>query len=174
MGTKISNGKLVFTGIQIGIAKTFFYSFLFMVYAIIRSSFFINTSLAGKAKSNILFSNGFALAYTISVFAILTGIISALIGALTILIIKKILLYFNPELLSFKAISIGIIWSLFSLIIFYHILYTASANRFSFAYPQTFLFWFILPVCIYLAAYIIGSKKLNDLIINKSATVNDR
>lgn len=135
------------------------YSLLVMAYTIIRSSVTICDIVPAGERNSILFVNSFSVAYSVVVFSLLMAVISSLAGACVAVILKKMLLYFNPLFNSNKGVYISGILSLIlpgMLSILFYIFLGGS-----FTYPQTFLFWFLFPGIIFFAACMVAGIKLN-------------
>jgi hypothetical protein len=158
----ISNKTVAYAGAKLAVAGVFGYALLVMFYAIIRSSITIYNIMSSGERSNILFLNGFSIAYTVAIFSILMGIFSFMAGAIAGIILKKMLQYFNPNSSNRKAIILSCLTAFATLIIMYLLLYTLLKNWMTFNYMESFSFWFLLPAVIYVGACIIGGSKLNE------------
>jgi hypothetical protein len=159
----ISNKTVAYAGAKVAIAGVFGYALLVMLYAIIRSSNSIYNIIPSGERNNILFLNGFSIAYTVAIFSILMGMISFITGAIAGVILKKALQYFNPNFSNRKAIVISCITALVTLMIVYLLLFGLLKNWMTFNYVETFSFWFLLPAVIYLGACVVGGSKLNKI-----------
>jgi hypothetical protein len=162
----ISNKKVAYNGALVGIAAVFGYSLLVAVYVVIRSSSTIYSIVPQEEKNSIIMANGFSAIYSIAIFAILMAAFSAIIGAVTAIILKEILLYFNSEFNFNKAILISFITALIEVIIGYFILFALLKDWMTFNYIEPFLFWFLLPAAIFMGVCMIGGRQLNRIFIN--------
>ena len=157
----ISNKTVAYNGAIVAVAAVFAYSIVVMIYAIIRSSTTIYSIMPKGERNNILITNGFSIAYSIAIFSLLMAVLSSVSGAVAAVILKKSLVYFNPQFNFRKAIIISSIAALAMLFIIYFLLYALLKERMTFNYAETFLFWFLFPAIIFFAACIIGGSKLN-------------
>jgi hypothetical protein len=162
----ISNKKVAYNGAIVAIAAVFGYSLVVAIYVVIRSSSTIYNIVPQEEKTSIIMTNGFSAIYSIAIFALLMAAFSAIIGAVTAIILKKILLYFNPELNSKKAILISFITVFIGVIIMYFILFALLKDWMTFNYIEPFLFWFLLPAAIFMGVCIVGGRQLNRIFIN--------
>ena len=159
--THISNKKVAYNGAIVAVAAVFGYALVVTIYVVIRSSSTIYSIVPQEEKMSIIWANGISVAYSIAIFSLLMAIISAIIGGIVALILKKLLLYFNPEFNVKKAILISFITALIEVIIVYFMLFTLLKDWMTFNYMETFLFWFLLPAAIFLGVCTIGGNKFN-------------
>jgi hypothetical protein len=162
--TYISNKTIAYTAAKIAIAGVFGYALLVMLYAIIRSSVNIYKIMPSGERSNILILNSFSIAYSVSIFSLLMALLSSITGAVSGIILKKALQYFNPSLNNRKAIVVSCVVAFVTLMFVYLFLYALLKNWMTFNYMETFLFWFLIPAVIYAAACVVGGSKLNKLL----------
>ncbi len=162
----ISNKKVAYNGALVGIAAVFGYSLVVAVYVVIRSSSTIYSIVPQEEKTSIIMANGFSMVYSIAIFSLLMAVFSAIIGAVVALILKKLLLYFNPELNFKKAILISFITALIGVIIIYFMLFAVLKDWMTFNYIEPFLFWFLIPAAIFVGVCIVGGRQLNRVFIN--------
>jgi len=156
---------VAYNGALVAISAVFFYSMIAMGYVIIRSSANIYSIMPRGERNGILLVNGFSVAYSVAVFSLLLAIISSVGGAVASVILKRFLLYFNPEFNFRKAIFISCMTSLSLLSIVYVLLYSIMKDRMTIKYVETFLFWFILPAMLCFVVCIIGGSKLNSIFV---------
>jgi hypothetical protein len=168
----ISNKTVAYAGAKVAIAGVFGYALLVMLYAIIRSSITIYNSMPSGERSNILFLNGFSIAYSVAIFSILMGMFSFMAGAIAGIILKKMLQYFNPNFSNTKVIVISCITAFTTLMIVYLLLFGLLKNWMTFNYIETFSFWFLLPAIIYVGACVVGGNKLNKILQIQKNAVN--
>lgn len=157
----ISNKKVAYNGALVGIAAVFGYSLAVSIYVVIRSSSTIYSIVPQEEKTSIIMANGFSVVYSIALFALLMAAFSAIIGAVTAIILKKILLYFNSEFNFNKTILISLITASIEVIIGYFILFALLKDWMTFNYIEPFLFWFIFPAAIFVGVCVIGGSYLN-------------
>ncbi len=162
----ISNKKVAYNGALVGIAAVFGYSLVVAVYVVIRSSSTIYSIVPQEEKTSIIMANSFSMVYSIAIFSLLMAVFSAIIGAVVALILKKLLLYFNPELNFKKAILISFITALIGVIIIYFMLFAVLKDWMTFNYIEPFLFWFLIPAAIFVGVCIVGGRQLNRVFIN--------
>ncbi len=156
-----SNKSVAYIGAFVATAAVFFYSLAIMIYTVIRSSSTIYSIMPQGERASILWANGISVAYSIAVFSLLMAAISALIGIISTIILKKLLLYFNPQFDVKKAIVISFMTALTGVIIIYLLLFALLKDWMTLNYIETFSFWFLMPASIYLMASIIGGRQLN-------------
>lgn len=94
---------------------------------------------------------------------LLMAVVSAMAGTIACVVMKKPLLYFNPQLISSIALRISCVTALVLLGVMYLILYALLNQWMTFYYTETFLFWFLFPALIFLVS-IIGGSKLNRIL----------
>jgi hypothetical protein len=168
----IFNKSVAYNGAMIAIAAAFTYSLVVMSYVIIRSSLTIYSIMPSGERSNILLINGFSIAYSVVIFSIVMALLSSVSGAVTAVILKKLLVYFNPELNYRKAIIISSFVALSMLIILYILLYALLKDWMTYNYVETFMFWFIIPAAFFFTVCIIGGSKLNKFSISGITVVS--
>jgi hypothetical protein len=157
----ISNKKVACNGAIVAIAAVFGYSLVVAVYVVMRSSSTIYSIVPQEEKTSIIMANGFSVAYSIAIFSLLMALISAILGAVSAVVLKKLLLYFNPEFNVKKAILISFSTALIGVIIIYFMLFALLKDWMTFNYIEPFLFWFLLPAAIFLGVCIAGGSYLN-------------
>ena len=157
----ISNKNVAYNGAIVAVAAVFGYALLVTIYVIMRSSSIIYSIVPQEEKTSIIWANGISVAYSIAVFSLLMAVFSAIIGAITAIILKKLLLYFNPEFNVKKAMLISFITALIGVSIGYFTLFALLKEWMTFNYIETFSFWFLLPAAIFLGVCIAGGSYLN-------------
>ena len=160
----ISNKTVAYNGAVVAVATVFAYSIIVMMYAIIRSSVTICSIMPKVERNTILLANGFSVAYSVAIFSLLMAVFSSAAGAVTGVILKKLLLYFNPLFNFRKAVLISCITSFALLILIYLLFYALLKDWMTFNYAETFSFWFLFPAIIFFAACIIAGSKLNKIL----------
>jgi hypothetical protein len=163
----ISNKKAACNGALIAVAGVFAYSLAVMLYVIIRCSISIYTIMPSSERSTILWTNGFSIAYSVVVFSLLMSAPSLLAGAVAGVVLRKVFLWFNPQLHFSKAILISSITSLVLLLLLYLLLYMLLKERITLQYAGTFLFWYVFPGAIFFIAVVNSGVKLNNFFIEK-------
>ncbi len=158
----ISNITVAYNGAIAAIAAVFAYSLIVMTYVLIRSSATIYSIMEEGERTTILLASGFSAAYSVAVFSLLTAGFSSVVGLLAAVILKKSLLYFNPQFDFRKAILISGITASGMLTVIYLLLYTLLGDWMTFNYIETLSFWFLFPAAIFFAACVIGGGKLNN------------
>lgn len=162
--SNISNRAVAYKGAIVAIAATFAYSMIVMIYTIIRSSATIYSIMPTGERNTILLANGFSVAYSVAVFSFLMAILSAMAGSVAGVILKKLLLHFNPQFNFRKAVFISCITAFVLLALLYFLFYALLKDWMTFDYYETFSFWFLLPAVIFFAACIIAGSKLNKVL----------
>lgn len=166
----ISNKTVAYYGATVAVAAVFAYSMIVMIYSIIRSSTTILNIMPIGERSTVLLANGFSIAYSIAVFSFLMAVLSSVAGAVTGVILKKLMIYFNPQFNFGKAVLVSCITALVLLTLIYLLFYGLLKDWMTFSYPETFSFWFLIPAVIFTAVCIIGSSKLNQVLQTESQT----
>ena len=161
----ISNKTAAYNGALVAVAGVFAYSIVVMLYVIIRSSISIYTLMPFSERSTILWTNGFSIAYSVLVFSLLMSAPSLLAGAVTGVILRKVLLRFNQQKHFSKAILISSLTALVLLSALYFLLYMLLKERITLQYAETFLFWYVFPAGIFFIAVVISGAKLNNYFI---------
>jgi hypothetical protein len=161
MNTIISNKRAAYNGALIAVVGVFAYSLVVMLYAIIRSSVSIYNIMPSSEQNTILWANGFSIAYSVAVFSILMAVVSSLAGAGAGVILRKVMLWFNPKLHFNKSIAVSIITSLVLLLLLYLSLYKLLKERITLQYAETFLFWYVFPAVIFFTTMVLAGVKLN-------------
>lgn len=155
---------MALNGAAVAIASVFAYSLLVMIYSIIRSSATIYSIMPMGERSSIIWANGISVAYSVAVFSVILALISSLLGAIAAVILKKLLLYFNPQFIFRKALIISCITAFALLMLLYLLLYALLKDWMTFNYIETFLFWFLFPAAIFFSVCVIGGSKLNKIL----------
>ena len=159
-----SNKVTALNGATVAVAAVFAYSIIVMIYVIIRSSATIYSIMPMGERNNILWANGISIAYSVAVFSVLLASISSVAGAITAVILKKLLLYFNPQFNNKKNVFISCITALALLTLLYLLLYALLKDWMTFNYYETFLFWFLFPAAIFFLVCVVGGSKLNKVL----------
>ena len=157
----ISNKVIALNGATVAVAAVFAYSVIVMIYAIVRSSATIYSIMPVGERNSILWANNISVAYSVAVFSILFALVSSISGAIAAVILKNLLLYFNPKFIFRKAVLISCITAFATLTIMYVLLYVLLKNWMTLDYLETFSFWFLFPAAIFFSACVIGGSKLN-------------
>jgi hypothetical protein len=160
----ITNKNVAYNGAIVAVAAVFGYSLVVMIYVVIRSSSTIYSIVPQEERTSIIMANGFSVAYSIAIFSLLMAAFSAIIGAVSAIILKKILLYFNPEFNDKKAILISFITALIGIIALYFMLFALLKDWMTFNYIETFSFWFLIPAAIYFTVCVILGSQLNRIL----------
>ena len=175
--TNISNKTVAYNGATVAVAAVFAYSMIVMIYSIIRSSIIIYNIMPIGERNTVLLTNGFSVAYSIAVFSILLALVSSITGAIAAVILKNLILYFNPKLIFRKTVLISCITAFALLTVLYLLLYELLKDWMTFNYFEIFSFWFLFPAVIFFSACVIGGIKLNRVINTRlvtSSTHNER
>ena len=160
----ICNKSIALDGATVAVAAVFAYSIIVMVYSFIRSSATIYSIMPVGERNSILWANGISIAYSVAVFSVLLASISSVTGAITAVILKKLLLYFNPQFNNKKNVFISCITALALLTLLYLLLYALLKDWMTFNYYETFLFWFLFPAAIFFLVCVVGGSKLNKVL----------
>lgn len=166
----ISNKVTAFIGATVAVASVFAYSIIIIIYAIIRSSAAIYSIMPIGERNSILWANSISVAYSVAIFSIIQALISSISGAIAAVILKNLLLYFNPKLIFKKTVFISCITAFALLIFLYVLLYGLLKDWMTFNYFETFSFWFLFPAAIFFSACVIGGIKLNKVLNTRMVT----
>jgi predicted PurR-regulated permease PerM len=156
-----TNSKIALNGAYIAIAAVFAYSLLVMLYAIIRSSASIYNIMPPGERISITWANGISIAYAAVVFSMVLALISSIPGAVSAVILKKLLMHLNPSFNQLKAALISCGTAVVLLTTMYFLLYAMLKDWMTFRFPETFLCWYLFPAVIFFVVTIIGGNKLN-------------
>jgi hypothetical protein len=151
----------IYNGSIVAVATVIAYSLVIMIYVVTRSSSTIYSIMLEGERTSILWANGISVAYSIAIFSLLMAAISSVIGIISAVILKKLLLYFNPQFNVKKAIVISFMTALIGVIIIYFLLFALLKDWMTFNYIEPFLSWFLLPSAIYLMVCMIGGRQLD-------------
>ena len=157
----ISNKVIALNGAIVAVASVFAYSIIIMRYAPTRSSATIYSIMPMEERNSILWANSISVAYSVAVFSIILALISSISGAIAAVILKNLLLHFNPTLIFNKTVLISCITDFALLIVLYALLYGLLKDWMTFNYLETFSFWFLLPAAFFFSACVIGGIKLS-------------
>ncbi len=161
MNRDSSNKTAAYNGALVAVAGVFAYSLLVMLYAIIRSSASIYNTMPPSELSTILWINGFSMGYSVAVFSLLMAVVSSIAGAVAGVMLRNMLLQFNPQRHFNKAILLSSITAIVLLALLYLLLYILLKERITFQYAETFLFWYVFPGVTFFVAVVAGGVKLN-------------
>jgi CBS domain containing-hemolysin-like protein len=161
MNATITNKTAAYNGALVAVSGIFAYSLIVMLYAIVRSSISIYNIMPSSERNIILWANGFSMSYSVAVFSLLMAVVSALVGAVAGLVLRKVLLRFNPQLHFKKAILLSSFTALVLLAALYFLLYALLKERITFQYAETFLFWYASPSAIFYMVMVLAAIKLN-------------
>ena len=170
----ISNKIIALNGATVAVVAVFAYSIIVMIYSIIRSSATIYSIMPMGERDTILWANGISVAYSVAVFSVVLALISSLSGAIAAVILKKLLLYFNPQFNFRNAVLISSITAFALLILLYLLLYALLKDWMTFSFAETFTFWFLIPAAIFFLVCIIGGSKLNKILNMGTVEVNNK
>ena len=168
----ISNKIIALNGATIAVASVFAYSIIIMIYAIIRSSATIYGIMPMGERISILWANSISVAYSVAVFSMILALVSSISGAIAAVILKNLLLYFNPKLFFNKTVLISCITASGLLLIVYLLLYALLKDWMTFNYFETFSFWFLFPAGFFFSACVIGGIKLNKVLNTRVVTLS--
>jgi hypothetical protein len=166
----ISNKVIALNGATVAVASVFAYSIIIMIYVLIRSSATIYSIMSMGERNSILWANSISVAYSVAVFSIILALISSIPGAIAAVILKNLLLYFNPQLIFRKTVFISCITAFALVILLYLLLYALLKDWMTFNYFETFSFWFLFPAVIFFSACVIGGIKLNKVLNTRMVT----
>lgn len=148
-------------GAKTGIGLTVAYAIVYTLYAFVRLSLSIQGAMSSGDWWQTAATSGVTFIVGAIFFTVIAGVIAALLGALTIIVIRRLLLSLNQGLSPRKAVLIGFlvgagIWLSLTII-----LQVLPDSRFTPKFIDTFLFWFGFPGLVYVAASSFVGWRLN-------------
>jgi hypothetical protein len=155
MTPRVTWGYVASRGAGVGVALTMAYTGCFIIYAWVRAALALQSTMNGDpAQLGTFIATAASLFLAAGVIAAFTVILTAILGALTGLVLPGLLARFNQHGDSRQAILIGvIITALVALVI-------DVAFRFHALQLETFLLWVGLPSAIYIATGGIAARQL--------------
>jgi hypothetical protein len=148
------------SGAAAGAALTFGYALLFIVYTLVRTSAMIVRRVELGIAGGALLANGITIALAALTWACLFALVAALIGLLTAVALRGLLIWLNPPT-SRRAAALGGLLAILVVITLYLVLHPVGGQYLSPVYPESLLFWFGLPSLIYICAAAWGSVQLH-------------
>jgi hypothetical protein len=146
-------GRTAAYGAEVGIALAFVYALAFISYAVARSTLMLlATPSPDGTLASTLFVTWTSLAVPAFVLAALYGILAAVIGALTALILRALLSRVNPTHAPKRAVAIGVAVCLTVSFVLLVLLYQGLGVRWTPATAATLTFWLLLPLMTYVMA----------------------
>ena len=170
----ISNKVIALNGATVAVAAVFAYSIIVMIYSIIRSSASIYSIMPMGERNSILWANSISVAYSVAAFSVILALVSSIAGAIAAIILKNLLLYFNPKLIVRKTVLISCITAFALPFFLYLLLYALLKDWMTFSFAETFTFWFLFPAAIFFLVCIIGGSKLNKILNMGTVEVNNK
>jgi hypothetical protein len=161
MKRSFNNINIGYSGALISTAAIFAYALVVMVYVVTRSSNFIFSAMPTDERAGIMVANGFAVAYSVTVFSILMAIPSSVVGSVSAILIKWFLQRFNGKSNAQRAMVISGTVALCVLAVIYFVLRILLKDWMTLHYPETLLFWFVVPALICFVVCLVGGSKLN-------------
>jgi hypothetical protein len=147
-------------GALTGAVLAYIYSLVFLLYAVVRES--ISVLNVGAADGGVLLlSNAVSLAMVVLIFGTVMAIVSAVIGAVT----EVVLLYAIRRLIGdyqpMAAVLTGVGVALVLAFVIHLITGIAPSPRLNLAYPETYLFWLGVPTVVYVVAGALRGGEIN-------------
>jgi len=158
---KLGWARVAGYGAELGIACAFSYALAFIVYALVRSTGDLSAAPQIDAGwLNIALATWFALATPALLLAALFAPFVAILGALTALAINAITSARNASPRAGALIGAGTCAGIASALV---VLLTLTGFTWSRAISETWLFWIVLPLLVYVGAGGIGGWLLRRL-----------
>ncbi len=155
-------GRVAWYGAELGVAADFAYALAFILYALVRSTFdLLATPQIDAGWLNIALATWFALAVPALLLAALFAPFVALIGALTALAVNAISAARNAS--SRQAAQIGAAVCALVALTLVALLTWGGGFAWSPALIETWMFWLVLPLLLYIAAGGIGGWMLSQM-----------
>lgn len=148
-------------GATYGVRLTVAYALLFIVYACARAVIEIVPALQAGAAVQTSLAVIVSLLVAAASIGVLMALFAALLGAVTALVVYGLLPVFDPGQRPRRASAVGgIAAGIFaaSLVVAAQSL---PGGHLGPAHPETWLFWLVLPLTIYVCAAAIGARRLN-------------
>jgi hypothetical protein len=155
MTPRVTWGYIAARGAGVGVALTMAYTGCFIIYAWVRAARALQATMSGDpAQFGTFVATAASLSVAAGVIATFTVILTAILGALTGLVLQGLLARFNRDGDSRQAVLIGV--AAMALIV----VVMDVAFRFHALQLETFLFWVGLPSAIYIVAGGIAARQL--------------
>jgi hypothetical protein len=150
---RIGWGRTAEYGAEAGIALALVYALAFIGYAVVRSTLNLLAPPApGDGLAGTLIATWVALAVPTFMLAVIFGILAAVIGALTALVLRALLSRVNSTHAPQRAVSIGMAVCLTVSLALLVLLYQGLGVRWTPATAATLTFWLLLPLVAYVVA----------------------
>ncbi|CAG0943011.1 hypothetical protein ANRL1_01172 [Anaerolineae bacterium] len=157
---KLAWGRIAWYGAELGIAFAFVYALAFIVYAIVRATIdLIATPQIDAGWLNIALATWFSLAVPALLLAALFTPVVAIIGALTALGVNAIASARNAS--PRQAALIGAETSGVFALALIALLTFGAGFTWSLAIIETWMFWLVLPLLLYVVAGGVGGWMLS-------------
>lgn len=150
-------------GAKTGVGLTVAYAVVYTLYAFVRLSLSIQGAMPSGDWWQTAAASGITFVVGAIFFTVIASVIAALLGALTMMAIRRLLLSFNQALSPRKAVVIGFLVGIVVWLSLTIILQVLTDSRFTPEFLDTYLFWFGFPGLVYVAASSIVGWRLNAL-----------
>jgi hypothetical protein len=158
-------GRTAGYGAEAGIALAFGYALAFIGYAVVRSTLtLMATPHPDGTLAGTLSVTWIALAVPAFMLAAIFGILAAVLGALTALVLRVLVSRVNPTHAPQRAIGIGVAVCLTVSLALLVLLYEGLGVRWTPATAATLTFWLLVPLLIYVVAGGIVSWHVNRML----------
>ncbi len=159
--SRYSKRAAVRAGAASGVVLTFAYGLVTCLYAIARSSLAIDASIGFNAGWRTLLANASSLVLTTLVMSLLFSFLTVPFGMVTALLVRAVLLRLNPRCTPGWSSAIGMVTAFCLWLLLFLVLKAALGARLSWRYPETLMFWLVLPGIIYVLAAGFQARRLN-------------
>ena len=159
-----SKRAAVRAGAASGVVLTFAYGLVTCLYAIVRSSLAIHASIGFNAGWSTVLMNASSLILSTLVFCMLMSIFTAPLGMITALLVRAVLLTIKPRCTPGWSSFMGMITAFCLWLLLFLVLKAALGARLSWRYPETLMFWLVLPGIIYVLTTGFQARRLRSLL----------
>lgn len=164
----------LFSGLRLGFALAFIYSAIFALYAIGRSSWQIVASVSvAEGLIGTLVANAFALIVAVLFFALLLGVVAALLQSLTLLLVYELARLFAVHhsviaLAGLGLVVAGVLAGALQLWVQRNL-----GSYFAALWPTGYFFWLGLPSLLFVGATVwVGWRVEGDAVESQGYTVD--
>lgn len=141
------------SGLRLGFVLAFMYSAGFLLYAVVRSSWHIVTSLpVAEGLVGTLIANAFALVVAVLFFALLLGIVAALLQGITLLLIYGLARLLLADRAPIVVAGLGLVVAALLAGALQLLVQRSLGSYFAALWPMGYLFWLGLPSLLFVAA----------------------
>ncbi len=143
----------LFSGLRLGFGLAFLYSAGFLLYAVVRSSWHIVASLPlAEGLVGTLVANVFALVVAVLFFALLFGVVAALLQSITLLLVDGLAQLLLPHWSPIVVAGLGLMVAALLAGALQLLVQRSLGSYFAALWPMGYLFWLGLPSLLFVGA----------------------